>query len=59
MDRARVGDGGRQSGRNNRTVEVSPTAKLAAASSRSVELAGQRIVLPPDSVAILVDEAVR
>ncbi len=45
--------------RNNRTVEVSPTAKLAAASSRSVELAGQQIVLPPDTVAILVDEAVR
>jgi maltooligosyltrehalose trehalohydrolase len=41
----------------SRAIELNPRAELVAASSVDVEHTGQRIVLPPDTVAILVDEA--
>jgi maltooligosyltrehalose trehalohydrolase len=45
-------------GSHERTVGVGPSSKLAAASSRTVEFRGHRITLPPDTVAIVVDENV-
>jgi maltooligosyltrehalose trehalohydrolase len=39
-----------------RAIGVSPRAVLVAASSVDVKLGGREVVLPPDTVAILVDE---
>jgi maltooligosyltrehalose trehalohydrolase len=41
----------------SRTVATKPFAELAVASSSEVSLSGHRVVLPPDTVAILVDKA--
>ena len=43
-------------GSQERIAEVAPSSKLAAASAATVELRGRQVTLPPETVAILVDE---
>jgi maltooligosyltrehalose trehalohydrolase len=43
-------------GSQERTVGVASSSRLAAASAATVELRGHQVTLPPETVAILVDE---